>query len=270
MKLFNEQYLELNYDQLITIISKWKIKINEEQYTAIEKQTREQQKSREWFHQRAGRVTASIFKSVCKTNVEKPSISLIKKIYYPQKFKFKTNETEWGISHEQNAIKSYQEQSGLPHGLQCFRTGLIIDPQSPYFAATPDAIVTCNCCGKGCLEVKCPDLLKSMSIFSFAKCSTTCLIFEDNEDIALDRQHSYFFQIQMQMAITKTQYSDFVVWSPKEFYLERIYFDHEFWMHHFQMAKDFHSKVIMPELVGRFYSKENNDRVSTPSAFVKV
>ena len=26
----------------------------------------------------------------------------------------------------------------------------------PYIGASPDALVSCNCCGNGCLEIKCP------------------------------------------------------------------------------------------------------------------
>ena len=33
--------------------------------------------------------------------------------------------------------------------------GLFIDLCHPYMGASPDGIVSCSCCGKGVLEVKC-------------------------------------------------------------------------------------------------------------------
>ncbi|XP_038045141.1 uncharacterized protein LOC119719715 [Patiria miniata] len=34
--------------------------------------------------------------------------------------------------------------------------GLYIDPDSPFLGASPDAMVSCTCCGVQCVEVKCP------------------------------------------------------------------------------------------------------------------
>ena len=39
-------------------------------------------------------------------------------------------------------------------------TGLFIDPDLPYLGASPDSIVSCTCCGKGVVEVKCPFCFK--------------------------------------------------------------------------------------------------------------
>ena len=38
--------------------------------------------------------------------------------------------------------------------------GLFISMERPYIGASPDAIVTCECCGKGTVEVKCPFCFK--------------------------------------------------------------------------------------------------------------
>ena len=35
-------------------------------------------------------------------------------------------------------------------------TGLYINPDVPHLGAPPDGLVTCDCCGEGCLEIKCP------------------------------------------------------------------------------------------------------------------
>ena len=40
------------------------------------------------------------------------------------------------------------------------KAGLFVDTSQPYIGATPDGTVTCTCCGKGLLEVKCPHCAK--------------------------------------------------------------------------------------------------------------
>ena len=50
------------------------------QCLVVEEETREQSKSRQWFDQRAGRVTASVFKEAARAE---RAVSLIKRICYP-------------------------------------------------------------------------------------------------------------------------------------------------------------------------------------------
>ena len=77
------------------------IKVDQHQADNVEIATREQSKSKEWFRFRSGRITASRFKAVCKTSVEKPSQSLSKSICYPESTKFTNDATTWGCQHEQ-------------------------------------------------------------------------------------------------------------------------------------------------------------------------
>lgn len=58
----------------------------------VEERTREQRKSRVWHDQRAGRVTASVFREAAKTE---NSSSLIKRICYPQSSHFSTEATRY-------------------------------------------------------------------------------------------------------------------------------------------------------------------------------
>ena len=69
----------------------------------IESQTRSQSNSQKWYELKAGRITASVMKEVCRTNLDIPSLSLIKKICY--RVKFRSVATDWGIEHE-NAAKN--------------------------------------------------------------------------------------------------------------------------------------------------------------------
>lgn len=51
-----------------------------EQVNKLEEETRQQSSCKLWFIHRAGRITASIFKSVCSTNPTMFSSSLIKRL----------------------------------------------------------------------------------------------------------------------------------------------------------------------------------------------
>lgn len=102
------------------------------------------------------------------------------------------------------------------------KAGLFIDAVRPYIGASPDGIVNCNCCGQG---VICPYFVKEglpeddMGGFCMTK---------TDDKWSLKRNHTYFYQIQLQMAVCKVDYGDFVVWTEKEFVIERIKADPSF------------------------------------------
>ena len=58
----------------------------------VEEETREQSKSRVWFDQRAGRVTASVFSEAARAGTP---ASLIKRICYPRASRFSTEATRY-------------------------------------------------------------------------------------------------------------------------------------------------------------------------------
>ena len=61
--------------------------------TNVEVATRGQSSNKIWYTFRAGRITASMMKSVIQTDHTMPSQSLIKRICYPEAFKFSTTAT---------------------------------------------------------------------------------------------------------------------------------------------------------------------------------
>ena len=63
----------------------------------VEELSRGQSSNKAWFTHRAGRITASNFKAVSHTNMNMPAQSLIKKICYPEAFKFSTDSTRYNI-----------------------------------------------------------------------------------------------------------------------------------------------------------------------------
>ena len=78
-----------------------------EQQSNVEVATRKQHWSKNWFHFRTGRITASKIFRVSHTTVANPSICLIQEMCYPESYKFKSQATKWGCDHESIALKIY-------------------------------------------------------------------------------------------------------------------------------------------------------------------
>nr|CAI5838509.1 unnamed protein product [Callosobruchus analis] len=119
------------------------------------------------------------------------------------------------------------------------KVDLCIEKENSFLAASPDSLVACDCCGGGCVEVKCPYLLKE----------------ERNEEVSLKHSHSYSYQVQLELRVTASNFCDFVVWSPKDLFIERIYPDEDFWIRNFGRAYGFYKKVVLPELLGKYFTK---------------
>ena len=117
------------------------------------------------------------------------------------------------------------------------------------------------CCGKGVLEVKFPYRLREESSLDEAENLTNfCLTRNRNGNLALKQEHAYFYQCQMQMAVTQTAYCDFVVWSPSGIYhTERIVVDNDFIEGKLQQAEKLFWLAIMPELIGKWYTGKHTE-----------
>lgn len=90
-ELYKPEYAELNFGELITLAKSYSVSITEEQALLVESKTRLQSNSRLWLRMRTGRVTASRFKAVCRTNLAQPSLSLIMALCHPEIAKFVLN-----------------------------------------------------------------------------------------------------------------------------------------------------------------------------------
>ena len=94
-----------------------------------------------------------------------------------------------------------------------------MNPIFPYLGASVDGLVTCDKCGTGIVEVKCPygsdsgettEPWRSMLPLDCAKAPTFFCDVVDN-DLNLKPTHNYMYQIQGQIAICKQRWTDFLV-----------------------------------------------------------
>ena len=86
--LHDPKFLSLDYVQPLDVCEGVVLEVTEDMAAAVEEATRVQSKCKLWYKYRAGRVTASRLKQVCRTNLARPSQSLVKSICYPEAFRF--------------------------------------------------------------------------------------------------------------------------------------------------------------------------------------
>lgn len=226
---------------------------------ALESKTRQQHKSDLWYTARAGRITASNIHAIVSTSISKPALSTVKKVCYPQQNRQTDNvpkPIQWGRDHEDTARDSYVTQNELRHlemKVEC--CGFIINPSFPELGATPDALVCCTCCGKGCVEIKCPYKHRDHNILQACIDKDFCLRLS-NGTLELKRTHKYYKQVQTQMFVTGSQFCDFVVWTTKSCVIVRVMPDEALWETTLlPVAQDFFYKVVLPELVACHYTR---------------
>ena len=71
----------------------------------------------------------------------------------------------------------------------------------------------------------------------------------------LDRSHAYFYQVQAQLHIVDVDYCDFVVWSKKDLFVERIVRDVDLWDNIIPSVETFFRLCVLPEVLGQQLTK---------------
>lgn len=128
--------------------------------------------------------------------------------------------------------------------------GLLLHPEHLHIGASPDGSVTCTCCGQGVYEIKCPLSLEEKSFEDMKKVDSFCV-----DGNGLKKDHPYYYQVQTQIYLSKTNYCDFIVWSKnKGVYIERIYIDIEFCLRIIETARDLFYKALLPEMIGKWFT----------------
>ena len=116
----------------------------------------------------------------------------------------------------------------------------------PYVGGSPDRIVSCSCCGKFCLEVKCPSSIRHTSPLD--PHVELPYLKKVNGDITLNKRHMYYTQCQVQMAATGINKGYFFVWTAHGTFQEKLYFDEEFWAHSKLDFEEFYKNYYVPFL----------------------
>ena len=153
---------------------------------------------------------------------------------------------EWGSTHEEIAIKLYEEKSG--HTVN--RCGFFVCDKYPFLGASPDGIILGEGDEFGIVEVKCPFVHRNTTISKACDDKTFHLMKTEN-DIKLCLDHDYYYQITGQLAITKAAYCDLVTWTCMDIHIQRIYFNADLWSNMLQTLASFYNSSVGPEIIRR-------------------
>ena len=233
------------------------LKISQHESEYLSEATRLQADSLLWFEYRKGRITASQFGPVFRTNIDSPSQSLVKRIMQQVSIP-KAAALEWGKTHEPQARKEYTSAVQSKHTLfKVEMTGLHINPQYPHLGASPDGLISCACCGDGLLEIKCPYSKRNENPEVIADSSFYLKSTEDG--LIFFESHDYYHQVQGQMAICERSYCDFVCWNPHGMHTERIKRNPVHFQHIKPSLDRFFTRIILPRVLCRAKNTENGN-----------
>ncbi|XP_060594190.1 uncharacterized protein LOC132748587 [Ruditapes philippinarum] len=132
------------------------------------------------------------------------------------------------------------------------QSGLWINPKYPFIGASPDGLVSCDCCGEGVVEIKCPYCAKGKKL-SEAKLNYL-------SEGKLKENHRYFYQVQTQLIVTEREFCDFVVWSEQDIDVIRIELNENTETEIITKSKEFFIQVILPEITGSLITRNLSSR----------
>ncbi|KAJ3590685.1 hypothetical protein NHX12_008634 [Muraenolepis orangiensis] len=229
----------------------------------IEVLTRGQRENPAWFDYRKNRITASNVHNIahCRFVARKsstPPASYLADITGHKGERVQTRAMTWGVDNEAPAVKLYEVLKSQRLGREVFvqDSGLFIDHKRPWLGASPDGIVTDKLSGQQllCLEVKCPFKHKDRTVEEACREDPAfCLQIQSEEELhgqrpvyQLKQKHSYYSQIQCQLAVTGMKQADLVVFTLKETALVPVTFNPEFWEQTLTKLQIFYEEVLLP------------------------
>ena len=217
--------------------------------TAIDLQTIEQSSSDLWREERRKRLTASITGSIAKRKTKKVG-NKVKELLYSQ---FKGNKaTKWGQMHEETTRRLYlvhQHKHGHP-GITSSRAGLVIDPNNPWLACSPDDRVFDPTADtqQGLVEYKNPYAARNMILADASKKIKGFCLQETEDGLTINKSHDYYYQIQCQMFVDNKLWCDFVVRTTVDFFVERVNYNSGFWNAVLPKLQTFYFDALLSEL----------------------
>ena len=242
------------------------LKLDEDSKTYICNNTVKQAESGLWFSFREGRITASrVLECMNKVdencNVSSRNSSYIEHVMGYAKY-VQTKEMNWGVQMERTSIRQYcavQKQRHTEFIIE--QTGLHVSMNYPFLAGSPDALISCLCCGKGVLEVKNPFNSRYKTISEIVQSDSMSCLEESNGQIALKKSHKYYAQVQCEMYVSGCKYGDFVLRTcakSDNIFIERIDIHDEFVASMIKKCEIVYRRVMVPELFNQSVHHASN------------
>ena len=204
------------------------LSVYEEKVNTIAATSREQSESEIWKKERTYRFTESSFQLIAKR--QRNHESFAQSIIHPKPFTSKY--VAHGMKYEPVALREYEKfMFNRKTPVAVLKSGFVVSEAFPVLGASPDAKVIdfgCSICF-GLAEVKCPHT--KFHVTPLEACSDPNFFMEKISDTQcrLKRDHAYYGQVQGQMGVTGAKWCDFIVYTSKGIYIERIAFDPIYW-----------------------------------------
>lgn len=255
--IFNLNNKKKTLEELIHIGKENHLRITEEESKEMASLTERKNKSKFWLALRRGRVTGCTFKECCVTDVNNPSITTINRIIDPMKNMDGIPSVKYQLKNKRKALRVFQTQM-YDENHQNFHykeSGLVINGAYPYFAVSTDGLISCDCHGQGSVEIKCFKALESSGSFEVLTRKPKNILNKIDETFVIAQDHELYYKLQMQIHVCEVDYCDLVIWSNDNCLILRVEADIEFWNKSKDRALTFHQDVIMPELLGKFFTE---------------
>lgn len=184
-----------------------------------------------------------ILESNCKD--QQPSVSMVKKICYPEVSKVSSAATNWGLRKENTGSNMLLKHPVSTH--IDYKYGMHTSSHELLLAVSTDGLIYYVCCQGSVLEIRCPH--SAVCVKSTVNQKTACLEIAIGNALKLKRQHAYFTQIQMQLSVCQHSYWDFFVWTPADSQLEWIFMVVDFSEGAVNKSRGFFKMVLLTELL---------------------
>ncbi|XP_060929826.1 uncharacterized protein LOC133003994 [Limanda limanda] len=229
----------------------------------VEVLTRGQRTNPDWFSWRRNRITASVAHSVAHCRFVQGKSQAPPTCYLTaitgEGRRVRTRAMSWGVDMEAEAVRRYQEvkSAALGRPVTVQDCGLFVDAQRPWLAASPDGIVRDSLTGQWLLEVKCPYKHRQSRVEDACRDDPGfCLEIQDGDGreavpcplYHLKTSHSYFTQIQCQLAVTGLRRADLVLFTTKETAIVPVTFDPDMWGETVSRLEMFYRDAVLPHL----------------------
>ena len=219
----------------------------------LERATRGQAANQEWFRQRKGRITSSVCHSVMtrgrklldSKGKSTDCSKLVTNLLYTS-----PNENlpalKYGRDMEGAARTKYikVKRGGGHRNCKVMDCGLKVKADKVFLGSSPDGLVSCDCCGEGLLEIKCP-----FSVSHTEPTPANIQYITDNG--MLKKSHQYYSQVQL----WEKMWCDFFVFTMHGNLCIRIPFDEERWSELVVTCEHFFKVKLAKELVTKEYLK---------------
>ena len=176
----------------------------------------------------------------------------MKTLLYPRQIS--SAAIEWGKKNESTTLNEYTKRYkllGNTNVIVC-RAGFVVCEEHPFLGASPDAYVhdPQSSDQYGLAEIKCPYKYRNISPVDASDfCSKVVTSQDGRSSLELKQTHTYYCQVQGQMAITKRKWCDFVIYTTKG-----IQFDEDFWNNTLlPKLTNFYDNCLCPSIVSPIY-----------------